>query len=112
MFHYQKHWFRVPKYDILFTFAFNDFTYALINVNFFEARGKQGGGYTKEELLVLRKTSTINGREYLPFLDSYDIHELFAFAQPFTYVKVMTICADCSLFRHICLSIVIDFYMH
>uniref|UniRef100_A0A0R3WKU9 Calpain catalytic domain-containing protein n=1 Tax=Hydatigena taeniaeformis TaxID=6205 RepID=A0A0R3WKU9_HYDTA len=48
------------------------------------ARSGEAGGYTKEELRVLRETSTINGREYLPFLDAIDSHERFAFAQPFT----------------------------
>lgn len=43
------------------------------------------GNYTKEELSVLRKTSTINNREYLPFLDEIDNHEKFAFSSPFTY---------------------------
>ncbi|VDK38637.1 unnamed protein product [Taenia asiatica] len=48
------------------------------------SRSGERGNYTKEELRVLRKTSTINGREYLPFLDAIDSRERFAFAQPFT----------------------------
>ncbi|KAL5962415.1 Calpain-7 [Taenia solium] len=48
------------------------------------SRSGEGGNYTREELRVLRKTSTINGREYLPFLDAIDSRERFAFAQPFT----------------------------
>ncbi|VDL63574.1 unnamed protein product [Hymenolepis diminuta] len=47
-------------------------------------RPGKGGNYTTEELKVLRKTSIINGREYLPFLDAIDSHERFAFPQPFT----------------------------
>ncbi|EUB64358.1 Calpain-7 [Echinococcus granulosus] len=47
------------------------------------SRSGEGGNYTRNELRVLRKTSTINGREYLPFLDVVDSHERFAFAQPF-----------------------------
>ncbi|BHF63102.1 calpain 7 [Sparganum proliferum] len=43
-----------------------------------------GSGYSKEELRVLKSTSTINGREYLPFLDYLDNRERFAFPQPFT----------------------------
>ncbi|VDO03311.1 unnamed protein product [Rodentolepis nana] len=42
------------------------------------------GNYTTEELNVLRKTSKINGREYLPFLDAIDSRERFAFPRPFT----------------------------
>ncbi|WAR09858.1 CAN7-like protein [Mya arenaria] len=41
------------------------------------------GGYTKEEIDVLRKTSDINGRVYVPFL-STDVREKFAFPVPFT----------------------------
>ena len=33
------------------------------------------GGYTEEEKRVLAKTSLINGREYLPFMDSVDLRE-------------------------------------
>ncbi|VDQ09188.1 unnamed protein product [Trichobilharzia regenti] len=36
-----------------------------------------------EELKVLKATSIINGREYLPFLDSIDLRERFSFATPF-----------------------------
>ncbi|CAH8539238.1 unnamed protein product [Schistosoma haematobium] len=41
------------------------------------------GGFTVEELEVLRSTSVINGREYLPFLDALDLQERFSFANPF-----------------------------
>ncbi|XP_048735989.2 calpain-7-like isoform X2 [Ostrea edulis] len=40
-------------------------------------------GYTKEEIEVLRKTSFINGREYVPFM-SVDMKEKFAFPVPFS----------------------------
>lgn len=39
--------------------------------------------YTKEELEVLRITSFINGREYVPFM-SVDLREKFAYPIPFT----------------------------
>ena len=39
--------------------------------------------YSKEEIAVLRRTSIINGREYVPFL-SVDLNERFALALPFT----------------------------
>nr|XP_039261066.1 calpain-7-like isoform X1 [Styela clava] len=42
-----------------------------------------GGGYTKEEIAVLRSTSFINKREYVPFM-SVDLRERFAFPVPFT----------------------------
>lgn len=41
------------------------------------------GSYTKEEIAVLRNTSDINGRVYVPFL-SVDFKEKFAFPVPFT----------------------------
>ncbi|KAL4222516.1 calpain 7 [Mactra antiquata] len=41
------------------------------------------GSYTKEEIDVLRKTSDINGRIYVPFL-SVDVKEKFAFPVPFS----------------------------
>ena len=41
--------------------------------------------YSKEEIAVLRKTSFINGREYVPFM-SFDIKERFAFPIQFRYV--------------------------
>ncbi|KAL3832697.1 hypothetical protein ACJMK2_024317, partial [Sinanodonta woodiana] len=40
-------------------------------------------GYTKEEIDVLRRTSIINGREYVPFLE-VDRKEKFAFPVPFS----------------------------
>ncbi|CAK8678024.1 unnamed protein product [Clavelina lepadiformis] len=42
-----------------------------------------GGLYTKEEINVLRYTSMINGREYLPFIAA-DLQEKFSFRVPFS----------------------------
>ncbi|XP_047739245.1 calpain-7, partial [Hyalella azteca] len=42
-----------------------------------------GSAYTREELLVLRSTSTVNGREYVPFM-AIDLKEKFAYSLPFT----------------------------
>ncbi|XP_064647920.1 calpain-7-like [Lineus longissimus] len=42
-----------------------------------------GGSYTKEEIKVLRTTSFINGREYVPFM-SVDMKEKFGYPVPFT----------------------------
>lgn len=42
-----------------------------------------GGTYTKEEIAVLRRTSVINGREYVPFM-SIDLREKFAYPLPFS----------------------------
>ncbi|KAK8405712.1 hypothetical protein O3P69_001903 [Scylla paramamosain] len=39
--------------------------------------------YTKEEVEVLKRTSNINGRDYVPFL-AIDLREKFAFSIPFT----------------------------
>ncbi|XP_041366509.1 calpain-7-like [Gigantopelta aegis] len=41
------------------------------------------GGYTKEEIAVLRATSYINGREYVPFME-VDLKEKFAFPVAFS----------------------------
>ncbi|KAI2655064.1 Calpain-7 [Labeo rohita] len=43
----------------------------------------QGQRYTAEEIEVLRKTSKINGIEYVPFM-SVDLRERFAFPVPFS----------------------------
>ncbi|KAK3108545.1 hypothetical protein FSP39_010301 [Pinctada imbricata] len=40
-------------------------------------------GYTKEEIEVLRKTSFVNGREYVPFM-MVDMKEKFAFPVPYS----------------------------
>lgn len=42
-----------------------------------------GSSYTREELQVLRATSTINGKEYVPFMN-IDLKEKFAYTIPFT----------------------------
>ena len=34
------------------------------------ARGGGGAGYTEEEIMVLKSTSTVNGREYVPFISA------------------------------------------
>ncbi|GMT18944.1 hypothetical protein PFISCL1PPCAC_10241 [Pristionchus fissidentatus] len=47
------------------------------------AISKKGEGLTKLEQAVLRQTSLINGRSYVPFL-SYDLREKFSFPMPFT----------------------------
>lgn len=43
----------------------------------------QGQRYTSEEIEVLRSTSTVNGRAYVPFM-SVDLKERFAFPVPFS----------------------------
>ncbi|XP_038044478.1 calpain-7-like [Patiria miniata] len=47
-------------------------------------RGGGGGSYTAEEIKVLRTTSFINGREFLPYISQADLKEKFAFSIPFT----------------------------
>ncbi|XP_071803068.1 calpain-7-like [Asterias amurensis] len=46
--------------------------------------GGGGGSYSAEEIAVLRKTSYINNREFLPFMSQADLKEKFAFSIPFT----------------------------
>ncbi|XP_059584783.1 calpain-7 isoform X4 [Alligator mississippiensis] len=48
-----------------------------------QACESQGQRYTTEEIEVLRKTSKINGIEYVPFM-SVDLRERFAFPMPFS----------------------------
>ncbi|XP_074801684.1 calpain-7 isoform X3 [Natator depressus] len=48
-----------------------------------QASEPQGQRYTAEEIEVLRKTSKINGIEYVPFM-SVDLRERFAFPVPFS----------------------------
>ncbi|TRZ03121.1 hypothetical protein DNTS_029902, partial [Danionella cerebrum] len=48
-----------------------------------QASEPQGQRYTPEEIQVLRKTSKINGIEYVPFM-SVDLRERFAFPVPFS----------------------------
>ncbi|CAH8620579.1 unnamed protein product [Dicrocoelium dendriticum] len=45
---------------------------------------ESSGGYTAEEVKVLKTTSKINGREYPPFLDSIDRRMRFSFPKPFS----------------------------
>ncbi|ELU09786.1 hypothetical protein CAPTEDRAFT_220858 [Capitella teleta] len=49
-------------------------------------------GYTKEEIKVLRTTSYINGREYVPFL-SVDVREKFALPLPFNDKRLLPLSA-------------------
>ncbi|XP_022109312.1 calpain-7-like isoform X2 [Acanthaster planci] len=46
--------------------------------------GVGGGSYTPEEIAVLRTTSFINGREFLPYISQADLKEKFAYSIPFT----------------------------
>ncbi|XP_067417902.1 calpain-7 isoform X5 [Emydura macquarii macquarii] len=48
-----------------------------------QASESQGQRYTAEEIEVLRKTSKINGIEYVPFMN-VDLRERFAFPVPFS----------------------------
>ena len=41
------------------------------------AKSSNAHGYTEEEKKVLASTSMINGREYLPFMDSVDLKERY-----------------------------------
>ena len=48
------------------------------------ASGGGGGGYSDEEIKVLKITSTVNSREYLPFIQSDLVREKFAFPVPWS----------------------------
>nr|XP_034984699.1 calpain-7 isoform X3 [Zootoca vivipara]XP_034984700.1 calpain-7 isoform X3 [Zootoca vivipara] len=61
-------------------FSLNDKPQAVRAV---QASEPQGQRYTAEEIEVLRKTSKINGIEYVPFM-SVDLRERFAFPVPFS----------------------------
>ncbi len=49
-----------------------------------------GAGYTEEEKRVLATTSLINGREYLPFMDSVDLRERFEINCHFFSQNILT----------------------
>lgn len=45
------------------------------------AKSGNAHGYTEEEKKVLASTSMINGREYLPFMDSVDLKERYFYSK-------------------------------
>ena len=49
-----------------------------------EAGGGGKSGFSEEEIKVLKITSTVNGREYLPFMQADLVKERFAFPVPWT----------------------------